>query len=223
VSSKLFADPGLTIEPMKIDRITRRSFDQAIEFLRDVDPNLGKVLSRLGPPPMWDREPGFPTLVHIILEQQVSLASAKAAFDKLSDTIAPLEPAAFLTLDDATLKSIGFSGQKGRYCRELAHAIIDGTLDLDVLPSLPDRGVRAELEQVTGIGPWTADIYLLMALLRPDVWPPGDLALAAAVQDLKGLDHRPESEELQEIAERWRPWRSAAARILWHHYLNPEL
>jgi DNA-3-methyladenine glycosylase II len=170
---------------------------------------------------MWDREPGFPTLVHIILEQQVSLASAKAAFDKLSDAMAALEPESFLTLDDATLKSVGFSGQKGRYCRELAHAIIGGTLDLDVLPSLPDRGVRTELEQVTGIGPWTADIYLLMALLRPDVGPPGDLALAAAVQDLKGLDHRPRSEELQEIARPWRPWRSVAARILWLHYLNP--
>ena len=207
---------------MKIDRLTRRSFDQALDFLRDVDPDLGKVLSRLGPPPMWDRLPGFPTLVHIILEQQVSLASAKAAFDKLSDTVVPLEPAAFLTLDDATLKSIGFSGQKGRYCRELAHAIIGGTLDLDVLPSLPDQEIRAELEKVTGIGPWTAHIYLLMVLLRPDVWPPGDLALAAAVHDLKGLDHRPGSEKLEEITEDWRPWRAVAARILWYHYLNPE-
>jgi DNA-3-methyladenine glycosylase II len=208
---------------MNIDQLTRRSFDQALDFLRDVDLDLGEILSRLGPPPMWNRDPGFPTLVHIILEQQVSLASAKAAFGKLSNKIAPLEPESFLTLDDTTLKSIGFSGQKGRYCRELAHAIIDGTLDLDVLPSLPDRVVRAELEQVTGIGPWTADIYLLMALLRPDVWPPGDLALATAVQDLKGLDHRPRPEELRKLGDPWRPWRSVAARILWHHYLNPEL
>jgi DNA-3-methyladenine glycosylase II len=208
---------------MKNDRLTRRSFDQALDFLRDVDSDLGDVLSRLGPPPMWDREPGFPTLVHIILEQQVSLASAKAAFDKLSNKIAPLEPESFLTLDDTTLKSIGFSGQKGRYCRGLAHALIEGSLELDVLPTLPDYEVRAELEKVTGIGPWTADIYLLMVLLRPDVWPPADLALAAAVQDLKGLDHRPRPEELQEIAKFWRPWRSVAARILWHHYLNPEL
>jgi DNA-3-methyladenine glycosylase II len=207
---------------MKMDQLTRRSFDQALDFLRDVDPDLGEVLSKLGPPPMWDREPGFPTLVHIILEQQVSLASARAAFDKLSDAIAPLDPESFLTLDDATLKSVGFSGQKGRYCRELAHALIEHTLDLEALPSLPDEGVRAELEKVTGIGPWTADIYLLMVLLRPDVWPPGDLALAVAVQDVKGLDHRPQPEELQEIAEGWRPWRSVAARVLWHHYLNPE-
>ena len=207
---------------MKTDRLTPRLFDQALDFLAEVDNDLGGVLSRLGPPPMWDREPGFPTLVHIILEQQVSLASAKAAFDKLSDTIAPLDPESFLTLDDATLTSVGFSGQKGRYCRELARTLITNTLDLEALPSLPDEGVRAELEKVTGIGPWTADIYLLMALLRPDVWPPGDLALAVAVQDIKGLDHRPQPEELQKIAERWRPWRSVAARILWHHYLNPE-
>ena len=207
---------------MKTDRLTLRSLDQALGFLAEVDLDLGNVLSRLGPPPMWDREPGFPTLVHIILEQQVSLASAKAAFDKLSDTIVPLDPEPFLTLDDAALTLVGFSGQKGRYCRELARALITNTLDLEALPSLPDEGVRAELEKVTGIGPWTADIYLLMALLRPDVWPPGDLALAAAVQDLKGLDHRPRPEELLTIAERWRPWRSVAARIVWLHYLNPE-
>ena len=207
---------------MKTDRLTLRSLDQALGFLAEVDLDLGEVLSRLGPPPMWDRKPGFPTLVHIILEQQVSLASAKAAFDKLSDTIVPLDPEPFLTLDDAALTLVGFSGQKGRYCRELARALITNTLDLEALPSLPDEGVRAELEKVTGIGPWTADIYLLMALLRPDVWPPGDLALAVAVQDIKGLDHRPQPEELQKIAERWRPWRSVAARILWHHYLNPE-
>ena len=211
MSSRLFADPELT----------RRSFDQALDFLRDLDLDLGEVLARLGPPPMWDREPGFPTLVHIILEQQVSLASAKAAFDKLLDNVSPLEPESFLTLNDSTLKSIGFSGQKGRYCRELARAVIDGSLDLEALSSLPDHEVRAELEKVTGVGPWTSNIYLLMVLLRPDVWPPGDLALAAAVQNLKGLDHRLRRKELRMIADRWRPWRSVAARILWHHYLNP--
>jgi DNA-3-methyladenine glycosylase II len=203
--------------PLNDDELRR-----AAAILAERDSDLARILKRIGPPPMWDREPGFPTLVHIILEQQVSLASAKAAFDKLSKTVSELDPAAFLTLDDATLKSIGFSGQKGRYCRELAHALIDGVLDLDVLSLLADDDVRAELEKVTGIGPWTAHIYLLMVLLRPDVWPPGDLALAAAVQDLKGLDHRPQPEELRKIAECWRPWRSVAARFLWHHYLNPE-
>jgi DNA-3-methyladenine glycosylase II len=203
--------------PLTDDGLRRAAF-----ILAERDSDLARILKRIGPPPMWDREPGFPTLVHIILEQQVSLASAKAAFDKLSDTIAPLDPESLLTLNDATLKSIGFSGQKGRYCRELARAIIDGSLNLEALASLSDDKVRAELEKVTGVGPWTSNIYVLMVLLRPDVWPPGDLALAAAVQDLKGLDHRPQPAELQKIADRWRPWRSVAARILWYHYLNPE-
>ena len=202
--------------------LTDDGLRRAAAILAERDSALAHILDRLGPPPMWDREPGFPTLVHIILEQQVSLASAKAAFDKLSDTIEPLDPESFLTLNDSTLKSIGFSGQKRRYCRKLAQAIIGGTLDLDVLPSLPDNGVRTELEKMTGVGPWTSNIYLLMVLLRPDVWPPGDLALAAAVQDLKGLDHRPQPAELKKIADHWRPWRSVAARIVWLHYLNPE-
>jgi DNA-3-methyladenine glycosylase II len=127
-----------------------------------------------------------------------------------------------LTLDDDTLKEIGFSGQKGRYCRELARAVEGGGLCLEELTSLPNEVVCAELEKVVGVGPWTSSIYLLMVLRRPDVWPPGDLALAAAAQDLKRLDHRPSSRELEAIAEQWRPWRSVAARILWHHYLNPE-
>jgi DNA-3-methyladenine glycosylase II len=203
--------------PLTDDELRRGAF-----ILAERDSDLARILKRIGPPPMWDREPGFPTMVHIILEQQVSLASAKAAFDKLLDTIAPLDSESFLTLNDATLKSIGFSGQKGRYCRELARAIIDGSLNLEALSSLSDDKVRAELERVTGVGPWTSNIYLLMVLLRPDVWPPGDLALAAAVQDLKGLDHRPQPAALRMIADRWRPWRSVAARILWHHYLNPE-
>jgi DNA-3-methyladenine glycosylase II len=186
-----------------------------------VDSDLGGVIGRLGPPPLWDRPPGFPTLVHIILEQQVSLASARAAFDKLELALGTIQPRDFLTLDDATLKRIGFSRQKARSCRELARVIDDRELDLEALRRLTDDEVRAALESVTGIGPWTSGIYLLMALRRPDVWPAGDLALAAAVRDLKGLAERPTESELLETAEHWRPWRSVAARILWNHYLHP--
>jgi DNA-3-methyladenine glycosylase II len=189
--------------------------------LADRDTDLARTLDRLGPPPLWDREPGFPTLVHTILEQQVSLASAKAAFDKLTKAVSPLEPTALLTLDDSDLKTIGFSGQKGRYCRKLAEAILEGSLDLDDLGSLADDEVRAELTKVTGIGRWTADIYLLMVLGRPDVWPRGDLALHKAVQDLKSLQTPPTSTEFEELGEPWRPWRSVAARMLWNHYLHP--
>jgi DNA-3-methyladenine glycosylase II len=193
-----------------------------VDELSSMDRDLARVVKRIGPPPLWNRPPGFPTLVHIILEQQVSLASARVAFNRLGETLGEVTPEAFLSLDDRTLKDVGFSGQKARYCRELAHAIIDKSLDLEALANHSDRGVCSVLESVPGIGPWTATIYLLMALLRPDVWPAGDLALASAVQDIKGLDARPVTRDLASMAESWRPWRSVAARILWHHYLNPD-
>lgn len=192
----------------------------ACDVLGRRDPDLAGVIDRLGPPPMWAREPGFPTLIRIILEQQVSLASAKAAFVKLHEAVSPLEPDTFLALDDTMLRAIGFSGQKGRYCRELARAVLDRRLDLEMLPALADDRVRHELTAITGIGRWTADIYLLMALVRPDVWPRGDLALHRAVRDLKGLSALPSGEEYELMGEPWRPWRSVAARILWNHYLH---
>lgn len=202
--------------------LTGSDLKRACAALGAVDPDLRRVLDRLGPPPLWDREPGFPTLVHIILEQQVSLASAGAAFAKLTARLPSLDPESFAALDDRELKEIGFSRQKGRYCRELAHAVAGSDLDLDALRLLPDHEVRSALERVTGIGSWTSNIYLLMALLRPDVWPPSDLALHKAVQDLKELNSPPTAEEFERIGEAWRPWRSVAARILWFHYLNPE-
>jgi len=202
--------------------LTAKDVERAASELAAIDPDLCRAVERLGPPPLWDRAPGFPTLVHIVLEQQVSLASARSAFDKLTRSLPSLAPEVFLTLDDRQLKDIGFSGQKGRYCRALAGALLDGSLDLERVAFLPDDEARAELERVAGIGPWTSSIYILMALLRPDVWPPGDLALAAAVRDLKGLEHRPSSKQLLTVAETWRPWRSVAARILWNQYLNPE-
>lgn len=201
--------------------MTEQDLHLACEVLAGRDPDLARVLERLGPPPLWDRKPGFPTLVRIILEQQVSLASAKAALDKLTEKVSPLEHGAFLILDDAQLKTIGFSGQKGRYCRQLAKAVGEGSLDLDALATSTDERVRDELIKITGIGRWTADIYLLMALVRPDVWPRGDLALHKAAQDLKGLERSPTSAEFHEFGEPWRPWRSVAARMLWNHYLNP--
>jgi DNA-3-methyladenine glycosylase II len=184
------------------------------------DPDLAAVHTRLGLPPLWAREPGFPTLVHIILEQQVSLASARAAFDKLRAEVDPLTPAGVLALDDETLKGLGFSRQKIIYVRYLANAIVTGSLDVDGLAHLPDEQVRAQLIALKGIGPWSAEIYLLMALCRADVWPAGDLALQVAAQTIKGLPARPDPVALNELAESWRPWRAVAARLLWHHYLN---
>ncbi|MFC1608050.1 DNA-3-methyladenine glycosylase family protein [Candidatus Latescibacterota bacterium] len=205
---------------METEPLTEESFEQALAFLRDTDPDLGAVLSKYGPPPMWAREPGFPTLVKIILEQQVSLASAKAAYDRLIEALGTLTPSAFLTLDGDRLKQIGFSRQKTRYCRILAQEVIDGSLDLEGIAVLDDSKVHDELTRITGIGRWTAHIYLLMALRRPDIWPRGDVALCTAVQRVKKLPSRPTYEELDVMSENWRPWRSVAARIFWHFYLS---
>jgi DNA-3-methyladenine glycosylase II len=184
------------------------------------DPRLAALLERFGPPPLWQRMPGFPTLLHIILEQQVSLASARAAFGRLLALASPLTPERFLELDDETLKRVGFSRQKTRYGRELAQAVRSGALDLERLTHLEDDEVRAALMTVKGIGRWTADIYLLMALGRPDVWPVGDLALATAARGALRLDVLPSSADLLQLAEAWRPWRAVAARMLWHAYLS---
>lgn len=185
------------------------------------DGDLARLISEFGVPPEWFRAPGFPTLIHIILEQQISLASANAAFTRLLALAAsPLTPARFLELDDAELKRAGFSRQKTAYGRHLALAILNGELDLDALLEMEDAEVKAELLKVKGIGAWTADIYLLRALRRPDAWPAGDLALMIAVQELKRLPARPSPAELEVIAEPWRPHRAVAARLLWHQYLH---
>ena len=196
------------------------SFTRGITHLIQIDPDLSAIVTRNGPPPFWARDPGFPTLVHIILEQQVSLASARAAYGKLSAAAVDLSPARFLRFSDGELRSFGFSRQKAGYCRGLARSILEGLLDLEALHKMGDLQARSRLMQVKGIGPWTADIYLLMALRRPDIWPSGDLALAAAAQDIKRLPDPPNNEQLEEIAAAWRPWRAVAARILWHHYLS---
>ena len=188
--------------------------------LAERDADLAGIVDRYGVPPLWDRPPGFATLVHIVLEQQVSLASARAAFDRLVSATDPLTPERFLRLTDAELLAIGFSRQKARYGRALATALTDGTLDLDALSALDDDEVQRELEAIPGIGRWTSTIYLLMVLGRPDVWPVGDIALATAVREAKGLPDRPGPEELTVLGEAWRPWRSVAARLFWHDYLG---
>jgi len=200
--------------------LTKQSYEKALNDLSKQDNDLKKIIEKIGHPPTWNREPGFPTLIRIILEQQVSLASAKAAFDKLLLRISPLSPENFLMLKSEELKEIGFSRQKTRYCRLLAIAIVDGSLDLDNLGSLSDSEAKTVLTKLKGIGHWTGDIYLLMALNRADVWPARDLALAAAVQKLKNLNNKPSFEEIEKIAEGWKPWRAVAARILWHFYLS---
>jgi len=200
--------------------LTQATFLEAVTLLGVRDPALAAVTARFGPPPLWDRPPGFATLVHLILEQQVSLASARAAFDRLLERTGGVTTATFLALDDAELLAIGFSRQKARYARALAAAVRDGSLDLDGLAALDDTGVDAALTALPGIGPWTATLYRLQILLRPDAWPVHDIALQQAYAEVMGLAARPSPEELDRLAEGWRPYRAVAARILWHHYLS---
>jgi DNA-3-methyladenine glycosylase II len=204
----------------KEQRLTDANLPHALADLAGRDPRLALILADYGPPPLWEREAGFHTLLRTILEQQVSLASAKAAYDRLLAVASPLTPGRFLELDDAALKAAGFSRQKAHYGRELAAAILSGQLDLDLLNSLDDEDARIELTRVKGIGRWTSDIYLLLALRRPDVWPTGDLALATAVQQAMGLAETPAPHEMEAIGAAWRPWRAVAARLLWHYYLS---
>ena len=199
--------------------MTNSSF-VGLKELCDRDRDLARVINTWGNPPQWQREPGFATLIRIILEQQVSLASAKVAYDRLCAEVEPLTPKNFLTLDDARLKAVGFSRQKTRYGRELASAIASGQLDLANLERLDDLAVREELTKIKGIGNWTVDMYLMMAMQRPDVFPTDDLAVAIAVRRIKDLSARPKPAELLAIAEAWRPWRAIATKILWHYYLN---
>jgi DNA-3-methyladenine glycosylase II len=200
--------------------LTEETFIKGISQLVDRDRDLARVKSMWGNPPFWTDTPGFSGLVHVILSQQVSLASADAAFVRLGEHVAPINPGSFLTLDDETLKEIGFSRQKAGYVRGLSNSILQREIDLDEIELLDDDIARGKLLKLKGIGPWTADIYLLMALRRSDVWPSGDLALAKAVQELMKLESLPNRKELDVIGERWKPWRSVAARILWHYYLS---
>ena len=200
--------------------MNQKSFNIAVEELIKRDRDLARIVKDLGYPHRWQRKPGFPTLIQIILEQQVSLSSAKAAFERLVDAVEELTPESFLTLDDAELKAVGFSRQKNRYGRELAQAIVDRRLDLDSLEQLDDEAVRKKLTAIKGIGDWTTDMYLMMALQRRDVFPSKDLAVAVAVKEIKNLPTRPKKEELEAIAQPWQPYRAIATQILWHHYLN---
>lgn len=184
------------------------------------DADLRYIYETCGTPPLWEREASFATLVHIILEQQVSLASALSAFNRLQKKLGKITPENVLKLSDEDLRACYFSRQKTAYVRELSKAVLEKKLNLGHLKDLSDADVVHQLKKIKGIGDWTAGIYLLMALRRADVMPKGDLALHLAYKKLKDLEHLPKSDEFQIIAEKWRPFRAVAARLLWHFYLS---
>jgi len=200
--------------------LDQRSLAGAAGLLARRDRGLGRLFRDDGVPPLWDRPAGFTTLVHIILEQQVSLISAAAMFRRLGERVAPFTPARFLELGEPFLRSLGVTRQKATYIVHLARDLEDGRLDLEALAGMRDEAVMEALTAVKGIGPWTASIYLLMAMGRPDIWPPGDIALAAGIRRLRRLKERPDAERQLATAEKWRPWRSVAARMLWQRYLK---
>jgi DNA-3-methyladenine glycosylase II len=193
----------------------------ASHWLAGRDAALAHVLDLYGYPPLWARAPGFATLVHIILEQQVSLASANAAYERLKAHMdGRVTPDVFMTLSDDRLKAIGYSRQKIQYTRHLANAILQKDLDLEALPFLEDEAVSLTLKKLKGIGDWTADIYLSECLLRPDILPKGDIAMLEAFKVLKQLPERPSHEAFVAGTAHWRPWRSIGTRMLWHYYLS---
>jgi DNA-3-methyladenine glycosylase II len=202
-----------------LDRLDEQSLATAARQLATRDKDLAIILEACGAPPMWARKPGFSTLVQIILEQQVSLASAASIFARLKTNVVPFHPARMVELGEAKLKSLGLTRQKAAYCLHLAQSLVDKSLSFSSLARMSDADAKAALIELKGIGSWSADIYLLMALQRPDIWPSSDLALAIALTNLKRLETRPGPNELSTMAEKWRPYRSVAARMLWQYYL----
>lgn len=198
-----------------------KSLMPALEALAACDRDIARCYDACGLPPVRRHKPGFAGLLHIIMAQQVSAQSARAIIGRLDETVRPLTPEGFLALDDRALKAIGLSRQKMRYGRALAEDVRTRRIDLRAVARMDDEESIAHLVQATGIGRWTAEIYLLFALRRPDVWPADDLAVQTAAQRLKGLEARPSGDEMRALAEPWRPYRSAAARFLWHIYRHP--
>jgi DNA-3-methyladenine glycosylase II len=199
--------------------LTHASLSEGARVLRQRDRDLARILGRLGEPPLWGRRPGFPTLVRIILEQQVSLAAARTLYRRIACDLGGMSAQSVHACGESGLRELGMTRQKARYCHGLAARIVGGSLDLSQIAVLPDEAGRSALLGVPGLGPWSVDIYYLMALRRPDVWPQGDLALASALREIKRMAELPGREEQAALSARWSPWRSVAARLLWAHYL----
>jgi len=203
-----------------VQTFDENNFYSLCNKLAKKDKHLNAVIKTHGYPTLWSRSPTFATLIHIILEQQVSLASAKAAFLKLQEKVGHITPEKIVQLSDEELKACYFSRQKTVYVRQLANAIVSGGLCLEELNILPDELIRTQLKKLKGIGDWTVDVYLMMALNRCDCFPTGDIALVKSIKEVKFLPIETTKEEILQIAETWRPYRTVVAYILWHAYIT---
>ncbi len=206
--------------PHSISTFSATSFRRICKKLSNQDLDLAAIILHHGYPPMWTRPASFQTLILTILEQQVSLASAYAAFKKLKEKIGYVTPAKILTMTDEEMRACYFTRQKIVYARELAFAIKKRKINLKKLSFMPDEAVRNILIQLKGIGNWTIDVYLMHALQRTDLFPLGDIALVNSLKEVKQLPKDISKEEMLRIAEPWQPYRTIAAMILWHAYIQ---
>jgi DNA-3-methyladenine glycosylase II len=197
---------------------TKADLRRGVAALTGSCDDMARLYRLAGDPPLRRRPRGFKGLARVIVGQQLSTASALAIWNRLDASLRPFTAASLQALPDETLRRAGLSAVKIATLRGLAEAVGSGALDLDALARAPDEIVHERLTALKGIGPWTADIYMLFCLAWADAWSPGDLALQHAVKDLMGLEARPDAAHMAAIAEAWRPWRAVAARLLWSYY-----
>jgi DNA-3-methyladenine glycosylase II len=203
-----------------INKFNQSTFPSICDKLAQTDVDLAAIINAYGYPPMWSRPNSFETLVHIILEQQVSLASALSALNKLRERVQEITPARVLLLTDEEFRACYCSRQKTGYIKYLAEVILSGQLNLSHFDEMPDEEIRAQLVALKGIGNWTADVYLMFVLQRADIFPIGDLAAVNALKRIKRLPVNITKEELITIAAQWQPYRTVATMLLWHFYLS---
>jgi DNA-3-methyladenine glycosylase II len=197
---------------------SKAQLDEAVARLLAADKRLHPIVKRVGPlPHRKRREEGFEALVSIVVNQQLSVAAADTIFGRVKAKVAPFTPEQLLATESEVLRACGLSGPKQKHMKSIASAIVDGTLDLKRVRTMHDDDARAHLIAVKGIGPWTADIYLMSSLGRADIWPVADVGLQAAIYRALNLRKRPNEKQMERLSKDWRPWRTIVARMLWIH------